>query len=474
MLGSYVVDDSVTIRDLPSVREVIDTISDQNCLDIPSRKTMVNLVREVISELRHKIRNGSCARHALKPKAIAEEALSRARALIRGSLVPVINATGVILHTNLGRAPLEQTVLEHISRNLTWYTNLEYDLDSRSRASRHDHIASLLLKLITAEDCLVVNNNAAAILLVLSELASGRSVIVSRGELIEVGGGFRIPDVMRVSGARLVEVGTTNRTRLDDYENAITEDTALLFKAHRSNFRMEGFVEEVSWRDIANLARRRKLISVADLGSGLIETFQHPVLAGEPTVKHVLDAGLDIVCFSGDKLLGGPQAGIIAGKAHLIQRLKRNPLVRALRVGKFTIAALEATLSMYLSGRINELPVYQALFATKDEIRARCRRVLRLLSKLGTSGGTMYKVVPIRSEVGGGTLPGLYLESFAISVKRPGWTANDLDNALRHGSPPVLGRISEDSLLLDLRTLISGQEKDLAMALQRVDKLRTL
>jgi L-seryl-tRNA(Ser) seleniumtransferase len=391
----------------------------------------------------------------------SDELVARARDLLRPSLRPVINATGVVLHTNLGRAPLAERAVERLVAVARGYSNLEYQLDGRGRGSRHDHLAALLAAASGAEAGLVVNNCAGAVLLALAALAAGREVIVSRGELIEIGGGFRVPDIMRASGARLVEVGTTNKTRLADYVGAITADTALLLKVHRSNFAMVGFTAEVSTEELAQLGRERGLPVMVDLGSGALRDPRElsPELPAEPTVAQHIAAGADVVTFSGDKLLGGPQAGGIAGSAAALARLRGHPLMRALRPDKLTLAALEATLELYRDGRSAEIPVTRMLSATAGELRERAARLLALLD--GRPGA---ELIEIHSAVGGGALPGAEPRSFAVALAAPGRGADALERALRCADPPVIGRIAGDRLLLDVRTLRDDELAHVAAA----------
>ena len=466
-------DVSEKTRKLPAVDRVLDALGDP-----PgdggrlARGVVVEAVRGVLGELRRRIREGEpVADAALAPAAVALEASARMARTVRGTLRPVVNMTGVVVHTNLGRAPLSRELLADVVEVLAGYSNLEYDLDAHGRGSRYDHVAGLLRQVIPAEAALVVNNNAAAVLLILAEFARGREVVLSRGELIEIGGGFRIPEVMAASGARLVEVGTTNRTRADDFARAIGPDTAMLFKAHRSNFKMIGFTEEVGWGDLATLAREHGVMSVADLGSGLLMD-PGPACAGdEPTPASVMRAGFDLACFSGDKMLGGPQAGIIVGQADAVARLRRNPLLRALRVGKFTIAALEATLARYLSGRTSEIPVGAAFRVTPDEVRQRCRRMVAAARRRGLQGGLQLDVVATRAEVGGGSMPGETLASFGIAVSRPGWSESDLEAALRGRNPPILGRVTGGRLVLDALALLPGQDAVVSSALSDLGAL---
>ena len=361
------------------------------------------------------------------------------------SLRRVLNATGVIVHTNLGRAPLAEAALDHVREATRGYSNLEFDLTTGSRGSRQDHVAGILRRLTGAEAALVVNNNAAAVLLALAALAEGREVIVSRGELIEIGDGFRIPDVLARSGARLVEVGTTNRTRAADYEQAIGPETAVLLRVHQSNFRVVGFTEQPRVEELAAVARRHALPLVDDLGSGVLGA-----LTDEPSAREALAAGADLVCFSGDKLLGGPQAGIVAGRADLVERLRRHPLQRALRADKLTIAALEGTLQLHLDAP-ERIPVLRMLREPATAVRKRANRLAAAV------GGTVEETV---ARVGGGALPLAELPSFACAVEEA------LVGPLRAGVPPVVGIVRDGRLLLDCRTLDDDEVDEVAAAVR--------
>ncbi len=389
-------------------------------------------------------------------------------ASVRSSLRRVINATGVLIHTNLGRSPLSSAALERVCEVAGGYSNLEYDLATGSRGARDVHAEALLQRLLGVESAVVVNNNAAAALLVLAALAAGREVIVSRGELVEIGGGFRVPDVMAQSGAVLREVGTTNKTRVDDYRAAITDRTALILRVHRSNFRIEGFTEQPSLAALASLGRERGIPVIEDLGSGCIgipgeegDEALDVRLGGEPRVQASLAAGIDLVCFSGDKLLGGPQAGIIVGRRPLVEQVRRHPLMRALRVDKLTYAALEATLGEYVAGRAGRtLPLLTMLRADEEAIGARATRLAEnLLSRLRATGVTV-EVIDGHSAAGGGTTPGLGIATRLLAIglpQGPDW----LDERLRQHEPPVVARIERDRLLLDLRSV--GPEDDVVV-----------
>ena len=414
------------LRDLPSVDELARGIDDP---------LAVEAARTVLERAREEIRIGA------EPGDLSgrmRDELARAR---RPRLRRVLNATGVIVHTNLGRAPLAAEAMARVEEVARGYSNLEYDLTAGARGSRQDHVTDILRRLTGAEAALVVNNNAAAVLLALSALAEGREVLVSRGELIEIGDGFRIPDVLARSGARLREVGTTNRTRAADYENAIGEDTALILRVHQSNFRVVGFTELPALRKLAQVARSHELPLVDDLGSGVLVE-----LADEPSAKESLDAGADLVTFSGDKLLGGPQAGIVVGRAELVERLRRHPLQRALRADKLTLAALEGTLALYLDAP-ERIPVLGML--RDDGVRARAERLASL------TGGTVEETV---ARVGGGALPLAELPSFACALEE------SLAAPLRIGEPPIVGIVRDGKLLLDCRTLADDDIDEVAAA----------
>ena len=427
-----------------------------------SRARLTATVRETLdAERRRVVQQGS-------PPADVETLAARVRAATQQaglfSLRPVINATGVGLHTNLGRALLSDLARERVTTVAGAYSNLELDLASKERGSRYSHVEALLRRLTGAEDALVVNNNAAAVLLALETLAHGKEVVVSRGELIEIGGEFRIPDIMLRSGAVLREVGATNRTHLHDYAEAIGPNTALLLKVHTSNYRVIGFTAEVSSRQLTELGRERDIPVMEDLGSGSLLDLRPWGFPYEPTVPEVVASGVDLVSFSGDKLLGGPQAGIVVGKRAIVARLKKNPWNRALRIDKFTIAALEATLNAYDSGTAREtVPTLRLLTEPLASIQARARRVLRALgAETGNRLGA--KVSEGRSQVGGGALPTVELPTAGLSVGATDAAARALDAALRVGDPPVVGRLVDDRLFLDCRTVLPGQVAALAKA----------
>jgi L-seryl-tRNA(Ser) seleniumtransferase len=422
------------LRDLPSVDELA---RDERLAGEPA-PLVVAAARAVLARAREEITAGH-EPGDLAERTLAELAEARAPALRRA-----LNATGVIVHTNLGRAPLPEAALARTLEVGRGYSNLEYDLTAGGRGSRQDHVAAILRRLTGAEAALVVNNNAAAVMLALAALAEGREVLVSRGELIEIGDGFRIPDVLARSGARLREVGTTNRTRAADYERAIGPETAVLLRVHQSNFRVVGFTEQPTVEQLAAVARRHELPLVDDLGSGVLVH-----LEGEPSAKESLAAGADLVCFSGDKLLGGPQAGIVVGRADLVERLRRHPLQRALRADKLTLAALEGTLGLYLEPEraVREVPVLRMLNEPPEAVRARAERLA------SATGGEVEETV---ARVGGGALPLAELPSFACAVEE------ELAELLRAGAPPVVGVVRDGRLLLDCRTLNDAEADEVA------------
>jgi len=452
------VDAENALRQLPSVDRLLLEDEVQALVARYSRPLVLAAIRATLDGERAAIRAGAAPR-ALAPLVAAVGAQA---AVIGGpALRRVLNATGVILHTNLGRAPLGASVLDAAAGVGGGYSNLEYDLDAGARGSRHEHVVDRLRRLTGGAGALVVNNNASAVLLALAALAAGREVIVSRGQLVEIGGGFRIPDVLRQSGARLVEVGTTNRTYVEDYAEAITPDTAVLLRVHPSNFQVRGFVHSADPAELVALGQRHGLPVVDDLGSGsLLDTAAYG-LAHEPMVQESVGAGMGLVCFSGDKLLGGPQAGIIVGDAALVGRLRRHPLTRAVRPDKLTIAALAATLDHYLRQEATEaIPVWRMIAAPLDALQARAERVAVALAALGVPA----EVVAGESTVGGGSLPDETLPSRLVAVRVASETA--LAERLRRGDPPVVARLEADALLLDLRTVLPEEDALLLAALR--------
>jgi L-seryl-tRNA(Ser) seleniumtransferase len=451
------------LRALPSVDVLIGSLaSDQALRGIP-RPRLAATVRDVLAAERRRLLDAGGA--AADGDTLGRQVVARLTEGGLFSLAPVINATGVVLHTNLGRALLSPLAQERLREVASAYSNLEMDLPRKERGSRYAHVDGLLRRLSGGEAALVVNNCASAVLLALESLARGKEVIVSRGELIEIGGEFRIPDIMRRSGAVLREVGTTNRTHLKDYATAIGPETGLILKVHTSNYRVVGFTAAVASRELAELGRTRGIPVMEDLGSGCFVDLTRYGFPYEPTVPEVVASGVDLVSFSGDKLLGGPQAGILVGRAELVERLARNPLNRALRIDKFTIAALEATLYAYEAGTALEtIPTLRMLTEPIASIRRRARRVLaRVAAETQRALGA--HVVESRSQVGGGALPTVELPTAAIALGTPGRPAERLDEALRSGRPPVLGRLLDDHLLLDCRTVLASDVAALATRL---------
>jgi L-seryl-tRNA(Ser) seleniumtransferase len=455
------------LRELPSVDEVVRALDGRPAV---SRARAVAAVRSVLAEQRRAVL-GAASPAELDALALETPALvPRVRATLAAGpawrLDRVINATGVVLHTNLGRAPLGPVALERLAVIAARYSNLELDVPTKTRGSRYDHVDALLCRLSGAESSLVVNNNAAAVLLALDSLARGREVVVSRGELIEIGGAFRIPDIMARSGARLVEVGTTNRTRLGDYAGAITPETALLLKVHPSNYRVMGFTESVGTAELAELGRARGVPVLEDLGSGSFLDLRPWGLPHEPTVPETVAAGADVVTFSGDKLLGGPQAGIVVGRLGLVERLRQNPLTRALRIDKLTLAALEATLACYEDPATapREIPALRMLSEPAAAVRRRAGRVFRRVPPPARAALGL-AIEASRSEVGGGALPMAELPTAVLAAGTSTHPAMALDARLRAARPPVIGRVAEDRLLLDCRTVMDAEVALLAAAL---------
>ncbi len=459
------------LRRLPQVDEVLRQPRLKAAVAPLPRAWAAAQVRRVLAAQRDKI--SACPAEELPPR-LDEEALWREleqalKAAARPSLTRVVNATGVIIHTNLGRSPLAPACREQLLEVAAHYNNLEYDLARGERGSRQDHLEGLLAELTGAEAALVVNNNAAAVLLALNTLAQGREVIISRGQLVEIGGSFRLPEIMAVSGAILKEVGTTNKTYLHDFEKAITTETAILLKVHPSNFRILGFTHEVALPEMVSLGRSYGLLVVEDLGSGCLIDLSRYGLEKEPTVQETLKAGADLVLFSGDKLLGGPQAGLALGRREVVARLRGNPLTRALRPDKLTLAALEATLRLYLteSQAVAALPTLRMLTRPLPELARQARTLARLIKRRWGPRLTV-EIRPSEGRVGGGALPLLPLPGYALALSRPPLAPQQLEARLRQATPPVIARVEQDSVLLDLRTILPEDQQALLTALQGV------
>jgi L-seryl-tRNA(Ser) seleniumtransferase len=485
---------SELFRELPSVDELVRAPQFAAQLEEHGATAVTDAIRSVIARLREQISSGLLDRTGL---GLALDGLNGAveaqlRKVLSSSLRPVINATGVILHTNLGRAPLSEEALAHVREAGLSYSNLEFDIEAGERGKRDVHVDRLFRKLLAESlsphveiaasavppgrspaapstvSTIVVNNNAAAVLLALNTLAEGGEVIVSRGELVEIGGSFRIPDVMAKSGATLREVGTTNRTRIGDYEKAIIERTRLLLRVHRSNFEITGFTEEPSIEELVSLARRRGIPLMEDLGSGALVDLEKFGIQGEATVLDSLRGGVDVVTYSGDKLLGGPQAGLLSGRSELIARMRANSLFRALRVDKMTYAALEATLLAYVKREYGAIPVLRMMSLSKEEIGARAESVASQVQ----SGKVKIEVMDGESVIGGGAAPSSVLPTRLLAVTCTGLSADELSERLRAFDPPVIARVEEGRVLLDLRTVFPGDDATLVSILRKLSDLR--
>ena len=448
-------------RNLPSVDSVLSTDAVAGAVKAYSRDWVVSLVRQELDEARAQVREGGAAPTALE---LAETVSRRVQAAVRTEPRPVINATGVVIHTNLGRAPLSRSALQAMNQAGGGYSNLEFDLESGRRGSRQNHLQSLLRQLTGAPAALAVNNNASALLLGLSALAPGKEVIVSRGEAVEIGGGFRIPDVLRQSGATLVDVGTTNRTYAQDYEEAITENTGAMLKVHASNFRVEGFTASVESPALVELGQKYNIPVLHDVGSGCLLPTERYGLAHEPTPQQSISDGVGLVFFSGDKLLGGPQAGIVVGQRDLVRRLERHPLARAVRIDKLSLAALTATLLHYLADEAEkEIPVWRMISTPQEKIK---ERALNWQAQAGSNAS----VEPSDSAIGGGTLPGETLPTWvlALDCQSIHGGADEVMGRLRQADPPVVARIEADRVLLDPRTVLPEEEAALISVLRQV------
>ncbi len=458
------------LREIPSVDELLGRAQLVALAERAGRGVVTQAARNVLADLRARLKSGAngsgSAEASLRIEAIEARVAADVEALLAPSLRRVINATGVILHTNLGRAPLAATAIAQIAETATRYSNLEYDIEKGARGKRDVHTAKLLAELAGAEAAIVVNNNAAAVFLILNTLAKGAEVIVSRGELIEIGDGFRIPEIMSESGAVLREVGTTNRTRIRDYERAINECTKLLLRVHPSNFRISGFTERPSLEELVALGRRKKVPVFEDLGSGCVTDLSASGIA-EPLARESGRAGVALISFSGDKLLGGPQAGIIAGKQKMVERIRRNPLFRALRVDKLTIAALETTLKAYHRGALDEIPAIRMIRSSANDIGQRAVAFADLLRE-ALPGDAEIQVRAGFSVIGGGSTPDQKLPTHLIALASRIHSAVLLEERLRkpaRGGAPVITRVAERRLILDLRTVFPDEEAPLAAAL---------
>ncbi len=461
-------------RLLPAVEEVLSLPAVRALGGEIERALLVGFVSELLARWRAEIGAGELDADGVSERLARGDLERSLEARVRGDrqagLVPVINATGVVLHTGLGRASVHPEAAAAMQRAAQGYCTLEVERLSGERNQRDDRLGVLLARLTGAETGIAVNNNAAAVLLMLNTFGAGKETILSRGELVEIGGSFRMPDVMERASTKLVEVGTTNRTRLADYRAAVTSATGLVIKVHTSNYRLVGFTEEVAAAELAALGRELRVPTAYDLGSGLLEPAGARPLAmlgGEPLVKDAVASAVDVVCFSGDKLLGGPQAGLIVGQRSSIALLRKNPLYRALRLDKVTIAGLEATLGLYLAGRADEIPARAMMLRPAEELRGVAQR---LAQSIGALAGFTTAVVPERSQPGSGSAPGIFLDTFAVRVAAAGFSAGELAARLRAGEPCVFARVHDGALLLDPRTLQASEEPELVGAFERLSR----
>ncbi len=462
------------LRSLPAIDRILREQVLQELLQQLPQEVLSEAAQDLIATLRQEIleTGNAISPERLQPENLAAKAAVKCRQLLQPSLRKVINATGTLLHTNLGRAPLSPQALRAINDVAAGYSNLEIDLDTGRRGERFSHVESLLTRLTGAEAALVVNNNSGAVLLALTALGKGREAVVSRGELVEIGGAFRIPDVMEAGGVILREVGSSNRTHLHDYQKAINDNTEILLKVHTSNYRIVGFTKEVTATELLPLAREKDLILMEDLGSGLLIDLSTYGLEREPTVPEVVKAGVDVITFSGDKLLGGPQAGIIVGRKDLIQKLRKHPLARALRIDKLTLAALESTLQLYLKPEqaLQELPVLNMFTAAAEEQQQRCQHLFEQLQAAGLAAEV--KLIEDVSRVGGGAMPLTELSDWALEINPHSGRAAELAKQLRTFSPAVVVRVQNDCLLVNVRAVFAEEEALLAQILISVLKAK--
>ena len=455
------------LSQIPAINKILLLDEIKELINTYTEVAVKSAIKQYIEEVKQAILNEELSEVPSLSKIVGEVARIVEKE-DKNSLRRVINATGTILHTNLGRSLLSEKIKENIESVAFNYSNLEFDIDNKKRGSRYVHLIDIIKKLTGAEDVLVVNNNAAAVLLTLNTLVKDQEIIVSRGELVEIGGAFRIPEIIKLSGGVPVEVGTTNKTHLKDYENAITEETGALLKVHTSNYKILGFTESVSNEEISYLARENELVSINDLGSGQFVDFSKFGLPYEPTVKEILDSGIDIVTFSGDKLLGGPQAGIIVGKKKYIEKMKKNQLTRALRVDKMTLASLEATLKLYLDEKdaLEHIPTLHMISLSKERLFRKADVLKTKLSSLDFD----IRIEEDKAEVGGGSYPASYLESVAVKLTHRKLHATEIERRLLEVEIPIITRIKDNSIILDMRTLRTREFDIVKVALEEVTK----
>lgn len=458
------------LRELPSVDEISRNQEVEVLSQNLDQEYLTEIIREEIGNIRALILKDAYEYDEINLQNLTDNIKNRLNSDFDFGLKKVINGTGVVLHTNLGRAPMSKTIKEQFDNILYGYCNLEYDIEKGARGSRHDHLKELILKLTGAEDVIVVNNNAAAVMLVLSTMCKNKEVIVSRGELVEIGGSFRIPKVMEHSGAFLKEVGSTNKTHLEDYEEEINENTAALMKVHTSNFKMMGFTEAVSIKDLRPLADKHSIPVIDDLGSGVFIDLRKYGLDYEPTILDSLEQGSDVVTFSGDKLMGGPQCGVIVGKKKYIDMMKKNNLLRALRVDKMTISALAMTLSLYLDMENIEknVPVLSMLSQKPEELRVKAQRLLSAIDFDVQKADICVEAT--KSQVGGGSLPAQYMDTYAIAIRPHSISLNDLEQQMRLTEPHIVGRIANETYYIDARTVFEDEMQTVAQKITEILK----
>jgi L-seryl-tRNA(Ser) seleniumtransferase len=449
---------------LPSVDEILRSNKGIQWLKVYPRRYVIQAIRDVIDTRRREILKGLTSD-------ISEESMMAGieitmEKLSSYSLRPLINATGIVIHTNLGRSLLSEKALENITKVSGSYSNLEYDLKAGKRGKRYTHIIRVLKEVTGAEDALIVNNNAAAVFLCLNTLSKGKETIVSRGELVEIGGSFRMPEVMSASGAILREVGTTNKTHLYDYERAINDNTALILKVHKSNFRVTGFVDEVSIEDLVSLGRRYQIPVMFDLGSGCLIDLKPFGIHDEPVVRDIVSTGIDITTVSGDKLLGGPQGGVIVGKKEYLEKIQKNPLTRAMRIDKLTLAGFEATLMEYIDEEkaIKTVPTLRMLLQRPEEIKERAKRIAKRLKR--EIKEAQITVMADTSRAGGGSLPELDFPTYVVAIRSDNGSVNEFEEKLRNGNPPIISRIKEGYLIIDARTIRTQDLDDLVKGIK--------
>jgi len=455
------------LSQIPAINKILMTEEVKQLLEEYPEVFVKDIVKKETENIKNEILNNNLSEVPSMEKIIEKINLS-VKKNYKYSLRRVINATGTILHTNLGRSILSESIKENLIDVVFNYSNLEFNLAEKQRGSRYVHLIDIIKRLTGAEDVLVVNNNAAAVMLTLSTLAKDKEIVVSRGELVEIGGAFRIPEIIKLSGGTIQEVGTTNKTHLKDYVNAINENTGILLKVHTSNYKIVGFTKEVTYKELADLAHEKGLVAVNDLGSGQFVDFTSYGLTYEPTVKEVLDSGIDVVTFSGDKLLGGPQAGIIVGKKKYIEAMKKNQLTRALRVDKMTIAALEATFRIYLDEEkaLKEIPTLNMISMSMGELREKADKFAEKVKETDFSA----EITEDKAEIGGGSYPGVYLDSMSVKLTHNTKTATEIEGILLEAEIPIITRIKENSIIFDMRTL---REQEFDLVVESLKKIKS-